>query len=146
MSGEGGCGGEPQSPYLQYEELVQNPALLAFPPPPPSSAYDGNPYSNRVPIHISVNPSMNQVINGISYPYPLEYNMMEHVQSWHSSQFSISSSQYNPYVENCYIPQGIHHHQVVFNRNPFQIFDMNGERLVRLGSSATKEARDKIMD
>ncbi|KAL2491430.1 TF-B3 domain-containing protein [Abeliophyllum distichum] len=131
----------PTVPYVQDSATVVA-APLAFPPPPPSSTYDGDPYSNKVHVRISVNPSINQVINGIPYLYPPEYHMMEHVQSWPSSQFPISSSQYNPYVENGYIPQGIPHHQVVFNRN----FDTNGERLVRFGSSATKEARNKRME
>ncbi|KAL2543709.1 TF-B3 domain-containing protein [Forsythia ovata] len=52
---------------------------------------------------------------------------------------------YNPYLENGYIPQGIPDHQAVFNRNLFQIFDTNGEKLVRLGSSATKKARKRRM-
>ncbi|KAL2543686.1 TF-B3 domain-containing protein [Forsythia ovata] len=62
------------------------------------------------------------------------------------SHFLISlQSQYNPYLENGYIPQGIPDHQAVFNRNLFQIFDTNGEKLVRLGSSATKKARKRRM-
>ncbi|KAL2488099.1 B3 domain-containing transcription factor ABI3 [Forsythia ovata] len=115
---------------LEWDSAAVVAAPPAFPPPPPpSSAYGGDPYSNGVPVPVSVNPPMNQVINGIPYPYPPEYHMMEQVQSWSSSQFPISSSQYNPYLENGYIPQGIPQHQAVFNRNPFQIFDTNGERL-----------------
>ncbi|KAL2507310.1 TF-B3 domain-containing protein [Forsythia ovata] len=81
----------------------------------------------------------------IPYPYLPKYRMIEHVQSWPSSKFPISSSQYNPYLENGYIPQRIPQHQAVFNRNQFQIFDTNCERLVRLCFSATKEARKKRM-
>ncbi|KAL2507138.1 Uncharacterized protein Fot_30785 [Forsythia ovata] len=65
----------------------------------------------------------------IPYPYLPKYRMIEHVQSWPSSKFPISSSQYNPYLENGYIPQRISQHQAVFNRNQFQIFDTNCERL-----------------
>ncbi|CAA3031830.1 B3 domain-containing transcription factor ABI3-like [Olea europaea subsp. europaea] len=118
-------------------------AMVAPQPPPPSSAYGGDPYSNAVPI--SVNPPVNQVINGIPFTCEPEYQMMEHAQSWPSSQFPISSTQYNPYLENGYIPQGIPQDQAVYNRNPYQIFETNGESLVRLGSSATKEARKKRM-
>ncbi|KAL2503969.1 PPR long domain-containing protein [Abeliophyllum distichum] len=50
--------------------------------------------------------------------------------------------QYNPYLKNGYISQEIPQRQTVFNRNPVQIFDTNGERLVRLGSSATKEDQE----
>ncbi|KAL2546535.1 Uncharacterized protein Fot_15768 [Forsythia ovata] len=49
----------------------------------------------------------------IPYPYLPEYHMMERVQSWPSSKFPIFSSQYNPYFENGYIPQGIPQHQTV---------------------------------
>ncbi|KAL2481822.1 TF-B3 domain-containing protein [Abeliophyllum distichum] len=41
--------------------------------------------------------------------------------------------------------KGIPQHQTMFNINPFQIVDTNGKRLVRLGSSATKEAMKKRM-
>ncbi|KAL2470631.1 B3 domain-containing transcription factor ABI3 [Abeliophyllum distichum] len=139
------AGPPPPVPYAHDSAAVVAAPPTFPPPPPPSSAYSGDPYSNGVPVPVSVNPPMNQVINGIPYPYPQDYNMMEHVQSWPSSQFPISSSQFNPYLENGYIPQGIPQHQAVYNRNPFQIFDTNGERLVRLGSSATKEARKKRM-
>ncbi|CAA3001150.1 Hypothetical predicted protein, partial [Olea europaea subsp. europaea] len=118
-------------------------AMVAPQPPPPSSAYGGDPYSNAV--SVSVNPPGNQVINGDPFTYQPEYQMMEHAQSWPSSQFPISSTQYNPYLENGYIPQGIPQDQAVYNRNPYQIFEPNGESLVRFGSSATKEARKKRM-
>ncbi|CAI9776633.1 unnamed protein product [Fraxinus pennsylvanica] len=136
----------PPLPYVQDSSAT----MVAAPPtliPPPSSSSYGDPYSNGVPVPIplSVNPPANQVINGIPYPCPADYQMMEHAQSWPSSQFPISSTQYNPFLENGYIPQGIPQHQAVYNRNPYQIFDTNGERLVRLDSSATKEARKKRM-
>ncbi|XP_022849472.1 B3 domain-containing transcription factor ABI3-like [Olea europaea var. sylvestris] len=137
----------PPLPYIQDSSAAMVTAPPALTPPPPSSAYRGDSYSNGVPVPIPVpvNPPVNQVINGIPYPYPPDFQMMEHAQSWPSSQFPISSTQYNPYLENGYIPQGIPQHQAVYNRNPYQIFDTNGERLVRLGSSATKEARKKRM-
>ncbi|CAI9770622.1 unnamed protein product [Fraxinus pennsylvanica] len=130
-------------PHPPPPSFVQDSSAAMVAPPPPSSAYGGDPYSNAVPV--SVNPPVNQAINEIPYTYPPEYQMMEHAQSWPSSQFPISSPQYNPYLENGYIPQGIPQDQSVYNRNPYQIFDTNGERLVRLGSSATKEARKKRM-
>ncbi|KAL2550818.1 B3 domain-containing transcription factor ABI3-like [Forsythia ovata] len=100
----------PTVPYVQDSAAMV--ATQPTFPPPPSSAYGGDPYSNGVHVPVYVNSPMNQVINGIPYPYPPEYHMMEHVQSWPSSQFPFPH--YNPYLENGYIPQGIPQRQVVF--------------------------------
>ncbi|KAL2535709.1 B3 domain-containing transcription factor ABI3-like [Forsythia ovata] len=89
---------------------------------------------------------VNPIIFGSHVKHP--HDVFDRVKGDSNNQslsIPISSSQYNPYLENGYIPQGIRQHQVVFNRNLIQIFDTNGERLVRLGSSATKEARKKKM-
>ncbi|CAN4101291.1 unnamed protein product [Withania somnifera] len=83
-------------------------------------------------------------------PVSAEYQPMDTSQSWSPSQFAMAStSQYNPFPDNdgsnnvamADQPQSLLNTQY----DPFQIFDGNGERLPRLGSCATKEARKNRM-
>lgn len=114
-------------------------AMVAAPPafPPPITGYSGDPYSNPIP----VTPMNHHVVNGIPYPHSAEYPMMEHAQSWAMSPFPVPQSQFSPFPDNGNI---ITRHQALYG-TPYQIFDPNGERMMRLGSSATKEARKKRM-
>ncbi|KAI3449861.1 hypothetical protein Pfo_006526 [Paulownia fortunei] len=126
----------PPAPPPHVSEVT---AMVAAPPafPPPMPGYSGDPYSNPIPVV----PMNHQVVNGIPYPHSAEYPVMEHAQSWALSPFPMPQSQFNPFPDN----GNIMTHQQALYGNPYQIFDPNGERLMRLGSSATKEARKKRM-
>ncbi|PIN26888.1 hypothetical protein CDL12_00352 [Handroanthus impetiginosus] len=108
-------------------------AMVAAPPafPAPMAGYNCDPYANPIP----VGPVNHPVVNGIPYP------VMEHAQSWAVPQFPMPQSQFGPFPDN----GNVIGHQQAFYGNPYQIFDPNGDRLMRLGSSATKEARKKRM-
>ncbi|MCD7452327.1 manganese peroxidase [Datura stramonium] len=69
-----------------------------------------------------------------------QYLPMDSSQSWLPSQFTMASaSHYNPYqfTDNVSSATDV--------TNPYQLFGGNGERLARLGSCATKEARKNRM-
>ncbi|KAL0284203.1 UNVERIFIED_CONTAM: B3 domain-containing transcription factor ABI3 [Sesamum angustifolium] len=67
---------------------------------------------------------------------------MEHAQSWVISPFPMQQPhQFSHFPDNGNM---ITHQQALYG-HPYHIFDPNGERLMRLGSSATKEARKKRM-
>ncbi|XP_057801018.1 B3 domain-containing transcription factor ABI3 [Salvia miltiorrhiza] len=137
---------EPQSPFA-FDDTLQIPADPNFmfnadpnpttqhwmqdptpPPPPPPSfappmmpAYSGDPYMNH------------GVVNGIPYG--------EYPPSWAFPQFT-------PFPDNgsATIINRQQQQQQSLYANPYQMYDPNGERLaMRLGSSATKEARKKRM-
>ncbi|XP_047975769.1 B3 domain-containing transcription factor ABI3 [Salvia hispanica] len=81
---------------------------------------------------------MNQgVVNGIPLQHSAEYPMMEHAPSW-AMPPPFQQQQFSPFPENG---------GTVVNRygNPYQMYDPNGDRVMRLGASATKEARKKRM-
>ncbi|CAH9050903.1 unnamed protein product, partial [Cuscuta epithymum] len=85
-------------------------------------------------------------------PSPMDSN-----QSWPSStEFPAASQPFNPFPDgnnnnnkngiNGTVAAGSDESPGLFGSEfPYQLFDGNGERLVRLGSSATKEARKKRM-
>jgi hypothetical protein len=121
----------PPQPYMSEPTAVVPPAAAAY---PSMVGYMGDPYTN-----------------GHSPLYPAaaaEYHMqLDSSQSWPSSQFALVSH-YNTFPDNNIhpaAPQAFasygNHHQYPYQ----QYFNGHGERLVRLGSSATKEARKKRM-
>ncbi|KAL1539613.1 acetolactate synthase [Salvia divinorum] len=86
----------------------------------PVHVYSGEPYSNQ----------MHGMVNGIPCQHP---QVMEHPPSWALPQLPPP-------------PQSSHiNRQQSLYGNPYTIHDPNGERVTRLGSSATKEARKKRM-
>ncbi|KAL7151710.1 hypothetical protein ABFS83_04G049700 [Erythranthe nasuta] len=122
-------------------------SMMAQPPPPFSgqhmAGYSGDPYSNQIPMV----PMHHQVVNGIAYQHSPEY-----AQSWPISPYPMPPPphhQFSPYPDsNGHVMthhHHQHHHQQTVYGNPYQVYDPNGERLMRLGSSATKEARKKRM-
>ncbi|XP_009628582.1 B3 domain-containing transcription factor ABI3-like [Nicotiana tomentosiformis] len=135
------------NPSFQYNNAVaSDPSSCFYPSPwmptpspyipgpdpffstPMAPGYAGDPYSNV--------PSFTN----------MEYQTMESAQSWPPSQFSaMEASQYNPYPENENNLATNANPQGSFSQYPYQLYDGNGERLARLGSSATKEARKKRM-
>jgi len=85
--------------------------------------------------------------NGQSpYPAPTEYHMqLDSSQSWPSSQFTLVSH-YNTFPDNNIHPAPQAFASYGNHQYPYQqYFNGHGDRLVRLGSSATKEARKKRM-
>lgn len=123
----------PAPPPHASEVVPMVAPLSSFPPPMPG--YSGDPYSNQVPMN-------HGVVNGIPYQQSAEYPVMEYAPSWAMSPFPVlPPSQFSPFPDN----GGIINRQQSMYGNPYQIFDPNGERMIRLGSSATKEARKKRM-
>ncbi len=130
-----------QPPYVP--EPTAAVAAPAGPDYPSMVGYMGDPYTNGG----CSNMSMNSNGNSPCYPAnPTEYHMLDSSHSWPSSQFSLQASHYNTFSDNnnIHLPP-----QQAFagygNQYPYQYFPGHGERLVRLGSSATKEARKKRM-
>ncbi|KAI6694483.1 hypothetical protein NL676_022193 [Syzygium grande] len=124
----------PPPPYV----VCPAPMMEVPPPQPgygPAPGYMGDPVycHGAPPDHLSGN------------AFPPEYHMINSAQSWPMSQFSLASQPYD-YPENFHQPpqahglRGYQHQQY-----PFQYYNGNDQRLVRLGSSATKEARKKRM-
>ncbi|KAF3436026.1 hypothetical protein FNV43_RR23118 [Rhamnella rubrinervis] len=89
-------------------------------------------------------------VNGSGHPYPTpEYHMLDSTPTWPASQFSMASH-YTSFPDNNLQPVAPPSHPQAFagygNQYPYQYFNGHGgERLARLGSSATKEARKKRM-
>ncbi|KAK9281321.1 hypothetical protein L1049_004220 [Liquidambar formosana] len=133
----------PPAPY------VTDPATAMAAPPPqafPSLVgfMCGDPFSNGA---VSASP-LNQNINVHPYnPPSTDYHVLDSAHTWPPSQFAFPSH-YTTFPDNN-LPPAPPHPQAFAgygnNQYPYQYFPGNGERLVRLGSSATKEARKKRM-
>ncbi|KAG6384043.1 hypothetical protein SASPL_102872 [Salvia splendens] len=83
------------------------------------------------------------VVNGIPLQHSAEYPMMEHAPSWAmAAPFQQQQQQFSPFPDN---GGSVVNRQQSLYGNPYQMYDPNGERVMRLGSSATKEARKKRM-
>ncbi|KAK7293015.1 hypothetical protein RJT34_15875 [Clitoria ternatea] len=99
----------------------------------PMVGYVGDPYTNGV----SNNP--------YQQPGSDQYHMLESAHSWPHSQFNVASHYNNQtFGENNVFPNG-GFGGYGNNQYPYQFFHGPGDRLVRLGPSATKEARKKRM-
>ncbi|KAG8640302.1 hypothetical protein MANES_13G043500v8 [Manihot esculenta] len=86
---------------------------------------------------------------GHSYPPipPSDYHMLDSPQSWSASHFVLASP-YTSFADNNLQPVQGHPpvHSGYGNQYPYQYLPAQpGDRLMRLGSSATKEARKKRM-
>ncbi|KAA8543455.1 hypothetical protein F0562_021050 [Nyssa sinensis] len=126
-------------PQIQPPYVGDPASVVAAPPAFPIVAYMGDPYSNGA----AVSP-FNQTING--HPYSTEYHMLDPAQTWSQAQFALPA-QYS-FGDNNNLPSAQPHPQALAgygNQYPYQYYNGNGEKLVRLGSSATKEARKKRM-
>ncbi|XP_057507544.1 B3 domain-containing transcription factor ABI3 [Actinidia eriantha] len=155
----------PPFPPPYQEPPFQNPNPNSLPPninpcfmpspwvPPPPPPYDpaatvmagppalyGDPYTSGVPVPIP------------NYPASMEYNMLDSSQTW-PPQYALAA-QYNQFPENHNnsnnnnnsIPMVTPLSQAfVGYGNQYPYYQRSGEKLVKLGSSATKEARKKRM-
>ncbi|KAK8478555.1 hypothetical protein V6N13_036776 [Hibiscus sabdariffa] len=131
-----------QPAWIPQPTYVTDPAAPAAPPLPgfaPVVGYMGDPFANGAPNVTTHHP----------YQPPTDYQMLDSAQTWSPSQFALPS-QYNSFPDN-------NLHQVPLqqpsafpyvNQYPYQYVpghNNNDQRLTRLGSSATKEARKKRM-
>ncbi|XP_060177416.1 B3 domain-containing transcription factor ABI3-like isoform X3 [Lycium barbarum] len=114
----------------------------------PVQGYIGDSYSNGSLFR----PPFNQTMSGnASSPATTEYQPMDTSQSWTPSHFTMAAaSQYNQFPDNdstnnVAATDVTDQSQALFSQYPYQLFDGNGERLARLGSSVTKEARKNRM-
>lgn len=128
-----------QSPWISHAPYDPSATVMVSPP----QVY---PSPNMVG-YMTADPFVNG--GGHSYPAPSEYQMLDSSQTWPASQFSMTSH-YTSFPENNLQPVAPPLHPQAFagygNQYPYQYFNGHGgERLARLGSSATKEARKKRM-
>ncbi|XP_059300776.1 B3 domain-containing transcription factor ABI3-like [Lycium ferocissimum] len=109
----------------------------------PVQGYIGDPYYSNGSLFAP------QTMSGsANSPASTECQPMETCQSWSSSQFTVAgASQYNQFPDNDSTNNVAmaDQPQALVQYGPYQLFDGNGERLSRLGSSATKEARKNRM-
>ncbi|XP_048336181.2 B3 domain-containing transcription factor ABI3 isoform X3 [Ziziphus jujuba] len=149
-----------QSPWMSQSPYDPTTNGVVAHPPPAAAAYP----SPMVGYMGGTDPFVNggcgggSNVNANQYATtPSEYHMLDTPQTWPSSQFAMASH-YTPYPDNNLQPAPPppappqSHPQTVFsgygNQYPaYQYYHGNGgdQRLVRLGSSATKEARKKRM-
>ncbi|CAL5427264.1 unnamed protein product [Camellia sinensis] len=146
----------PLPPPPHYD---QSTAVMVAPTAfPPMGGYVGDPYSGGGPVP----PHLNQNINGhpnYHHPPSTEYHIIDSAQTWSSAQYEMAS-EYSPFPENNNnnnIATGSPFPQAFAGygnqQYPYQYYHQGngngngngGEKLARLGSSATKEARKKRM-
>ncbi|GAU21831.1 hypothetical protein TSUD_176770 [Trifolium subterraneum] len=109
--------------------------------------YVGDPYNTNgsVSNNLNLNPNTYQpVATNDQYHHMLESN-----QSWGASQFNVATNYNQSFVENnnsnMIQPHGVSFGGYGNQYNSYQFFHGPGDRLMRLGPSATKEARKKRM-
>ncbi|XVE78050.1 hypothetical protein DITRI_Ditri13aG0113100 [Diplodiscus trichospermus] len=124
-----------QPPWILQPVFTTDPAAVVVPSFPP--VVMGDPFANGAP-NVNIHP----------FQHPTDYQMPESAQTWPASQFALAS-QYNSFPDNNLQP--VLRQPSAFtgyaNQYPYQYVHghNNNQRLVRLGSSATKEARKKRM-
>ena len=126
--------------WLSQPPYMADPPLVMAPPPfPQMVGYMGDPFTSGPPN-----------MNGHPYQQPTpEYHILDSTTSWPPhSQFSMPSA-YSSFPDSnpplAAPPQPPQAFAGYGSQFPYQYFPGNGERLARLGSSATKEARKKRM-
>ncbi|XP_059626867.1 B3 domain-containing transcription factor ABI3 [Cornus florida] len=128
----------PQTPYIaDPATVVTTPQVF------PMVGYMGDPYSNN-----GTTSQLNQTANVHPFPASTEYQIMDSAQPWPPTQIAMASP-YNPYQEIDNLSPAQLHPQAVTgygNQYPYPYnYQGSGEKLVKLGPSATKEARKKRM-
>ncbi|KAF8394195.1 hypothetical protein HHK36_020402 [Tetracentron sinense] len=114
--------------------------------PDSTFGYMGDPLFSNEAVAASSSP-FNQYINGRHYCSSSEYRMLESATTWPPQPQFVLSSNYNSFPGQN-LPSVPHPPQAFpgyGNQYPYQMFEGHGERFVRFGSSATKEARKKRM-
>ncbi|KAK1353262.1 B3 domain-containing transcription factor ABI3 [Heracleum sosnowskyi] len=132
------------TPQTYFDQAMVAPSA-AF--PPPAMAYVGRDRHHPFVGGANASP-MNFHAYSPQMP-PTEYQMLEPAQSWPRSQFVVPP-QYNSYPDQNgnFAPTPQPFAPVYGDQHPSQNYNGNniGEGSVRLGASATKEARKKRMD
>ncbi|KAF2284488.1 hypothetical protein GH714_025722 [Hevea brasiliensis] len=126
-----------QSPWIAPPPYVVDRATV-MPGFSPMVGYMGDPFASG---------ASNMAGHSYLPAPPSDYHMLDSAQSWPSSQFALASP-YTTFPDNNL--QTVQAHHPVFtgygNQYPCQCLPGQvGDRLMRLGSSATKEARKKRM-
>ncbi|KAK9201384.1 hypothetical protein WN944_016586 [Citrus x changshan-huyou] len=126
-----------QSSWIGQPSFIHDPATMVTGFPTPAVGYMGNSFANGM-----------SNINGHGYAAPpSEYHMLETTRSWPHSQFGLASN-YNSFSDNNLHPAPLHPQAFTGygNQYPYPYLPGHGEqRLMRMGSSVTKEARKKRM-
>ncbi|XP_045792942.1 B3 domain-containing transcription factor ABI3 [Trifolium pratense] len=124
----------------QTQPLIVPPQQ--FSQPVVGVGYVGDPYNTNGSVSNNFNPYQPAATN--EYHHMLESN-----QSWGASQFNVASNYNQSFVENnnsnMIQPHGVSFGGYGNQYNSYQFFHGPGDRLMRLGPSATKEARKKRM-
>ncbi|MED6160222.1 B3 domain-containing transcription factor [Stylosanthes scabra] len=145
---------EPNTCFMHQPWMADQTPLIASaaPPPPPQSqpqpqfqqpmvGYVGDPYTNG---------AVANTIHGSNFQHGNEYHMLETANSWPPSQFTVAPHYAQPFGDhnmNSFQPPPVAAAFGGFgNQYPYQFFHgPGGDGLMRLGPSATKEARKKRM-
>nr|BAD42433.1 ABI-3 homolog [Psophocarpus tetragonolobus] len=134
-----------QTPWLSPQPFGtdQNPLMVPSQQfPQPMVGYVGDPYtSGAASNNITATHNHN---NNPYQPGAEQYHMLESAHSWPHSQFNVASHYGQSFGENGLFPHG-GFGGYGNNQYPYQFFHGPGDRLMRLGPSATKEARKKRM-
>jgi len=128
-----------QTPWLNPQTFGTDQAPIMVPTQPypqPMVGYVGDPFtSGSAPNNHNNNPYQ---------PGTDQYHMLESAHSWSHSQFNVASHYSQPYGDNGLFTPGAFG-GYANNQYSYQFFHGPGDGLMRLGPSATKEARKKRM-
>ncbi|KAL2957628.1 hypothetical protein AAZX31_18G159900 [Glycine max] len=137
-----------QTPWLSPQTFATDQAPLMVPPQQfqqPMVGYVGDPYTSGAASN-NITTSHNHNSNNPYQPGAEQYHMLESAHSWPHSQFNVACHYSQSFGDNNVIfPQGGFGGGYGNNQYPYQFFHGPGDTLMRLGPSATKEARKKRM-
>ena len=153
LNSNGSFGSEPNTCFNQTPWMSPPPPygtdqapLMGAPPPPPFPqpmvGYVGDPYtSGATTKNINVGP------NHSTFQPATDYHMLESANSWPPSQFTLAPHYNQPFGDNgLHVPgPPVAAFGGYGNQYPYQFFHGPGDGLMRLGPSATREARKKRM-
>ncbi|KAL1546662.1 B3 domain-containing transcription factor [Salvia divinorum] len=128
----------------QFAEPINPNPNFVYNPDPNAPQWMQQPEVVAPPSFAQPMPMNHGVVNGIPFQHSAEYPMMEHAPSWAMPPpfQPPQQPQFSPFPDN---GGSVVNGQQSLYGNPYQMYDPNGERVMRLGSSATKEARKKRM-
>ncbi|XP_028212572.1 B3 domain-containing transcription factor ABI3-like isoform X4 [Glycine soja] len=137
-----------QTPWLSPQTFATDQAPLMVPPQQfqqPMVGYVGDPYTSGAASN-NITTSHNHNSNNPYQPGAEQYHMLESAHSWPHSQFNVACHYSQSFGDNNGIfPHGGFGGGYGNNQYPYQFFHGPGDTLMRLGPSATKEARKKRM-